>query len=105
VAAARRPPQHVKDAILGDGYDEDEGDLRFRLPPGAPPWQRSLVNFLRRRAHVPDVFLIIMFGIRARVWAGLAAWLLACPLAARLEVCTVEGPLTSLLVQHHLTPD
>eukprot|EP00884_Botryococcus_braunii_P015264 jgi/Botrbrau1/2420/Bobra.0395s0045.2 len=86
VAAARAPPEHIKEVAAGCDNDEEEEELRFRLSPDAPAWQRSLVAFLRARVGLPDVFLIILFSIRPRSWIILGAWLVGFPLAARLEV-------------------
>lgn len=87
VAAARAPPQHLKEVAGDAGHnDEEEGDLRFRLPPDAPTWQRQLAAFLRLQVGLPDVVLIILFGVRRRSWLVLAVWMVGWPLAARLEV-------------------
>lgn len=47
----------------------------FRLPAGAPAWQRALARFLQRRLRLPDMALVLLFSLRPRFWLGLVAWM------------------------------
>ena len=65
--------------------------------------------FLRERLRLPDVALVVLFGVRPWVWAALVVWLICAPIAHRLEVLPIawlawpQAPYTAIcnpIVKH-----
>ncbi|KAG0613716.1 hypothetical protein M758_6G124400 [Ceratodon purpureus] len=81
------PPRHISSRD-GEIEDEDE-DLRFKLPESATPLQRQVATFLRSKLKVPDVALIVLFSISLRTWLLTILWFVLLPLARRWDL----GPL------------
>ena len=92
ILAPRAPPKHVQqrhDAETADADGGPDDPARFSLPANASPAKKRLVAFLRQRLRLPDVALVILFGVRPWVWAAFLAWMIGAPIAHRLEVCFV----------------
>lgn len=87
ILAPKAPPQYLQDLQeLADDAGELNDPARFRLPANASPAKQRLVAFLRERLRLPDVALVVLFGVRPWVWAALVMWLICAPIAHRLEV-------------------
>ena len=65
---------------------QDQDAVRFQLPADASPWTRAAASFCQGRLRLPELVLVVLFGVRPWAWAALAAWLVGAPLAHRLEV-------------------
>jgi hypothetical protein len=102
VLAPPTPPEHLREAGKADSGFEDGSmadPARFQLPANASPFQKRAAAFLRHRLGLPDVVLVILFGIRAWMWAALAAWLIAGPIAAKFKA-RAPPPHSSTLFCH-----
>jgi hypothetical protein len=89
ILAPKAPPKHVQqqhDKDSGDADWERSDPARFALPANASPAKKRLVAFLRQRLRLPDVALVVLFGIRPWVWVAFLAWMIGAPIAHRLEV-------------------
>ncbi|XP_024370306.1 uncharacterized protein [Physcomitrium patens] len=96
VVVPKAPPKHISSRD-GEIEDEDE-ELRFKLPESATPLQRQLGNFLRGKLKVPDIFLIVLFSISPRAWLSIAIWFVLLPIARRWELGPVYIIITVFAV-------
>ncbi|KAM7525400.1 hypothetical protein LguiA_015302 [Lonicera macranthoides] len=85
VAVKPKPPvKHVQ-----DGLDEDDDDLKFRLPQSTSEWKKRLFSFLHNKLKIPDMLLMAIFSLRIRVWVVIIMWFILAPVAHRWDL----GPL------------
>lgn len=96
VVVPKAPPKHISSRD-GEIEDEDE-DLRFKLPESATFLQRKLATFLREKLKVPDLVLIVLFSISARAWLCMILWFVLLPVARQWELGPVYIITTILVV-------
>ncbi|KAL3817938.1 hypothetical protein ACJIZ3_003843 [Penstemon smallii] len=86
VAIKPKPPaKHVRD----DFDDDDDEDLKFKLPESTSRWKRRLFFVLRDKFRLPDMLLMAIFSLTLKIWAAIVLWFILAPLAHRSGV----GPL------------
>ena len=93
ILAPRAPPKHVRERHDDEAADADwerSDPARFTLPANAAPAKKRLAAFLRRRLRLPDVVLVILFGVRPWAWAAFLAWIVGAPIAHRLDVSALR---------------
>ncbi|XP_068651224.1 uncharacterized protein [Aristolochia californica] len=83
VAVAPQPPA----GLIGD--DDEDDDLRFRIPWSTSRWKRVVFTFLQEKMKVPDIMLMVLFSISLKGWAVIITWFLLAPVAHRWDL----GPL------------
>lgn len=96
VVVPKAPPKYISSRD-GEIEDEDE-DLRFKLPESATPLQRQLATFLRGKLKVPDLVLIVLFSISPRAWFLMTLWFVLLPIARRWDLGPVYIISTVFLV-------
>ncbi|EFJ06190.1 hypothetical protein SELMODRAFT_451430 [Selaginella moellendorffii] len=69
------PPKAPSVHSQSKNEDEDD-DLRFKLPATASPLQRRLVQFLKHNLKFPDFVLMIIFSFGFRRWMMVLLWLI-----------------------------
>nr|ACU24112.1 unknown [Glycine max] len=84
VAVKPMPP--VKDGY--DNDDEDE-DLKFRLPHSSSWWKKRLYSFLHDNLKLPDILLMVIFTLSLKAWLLIILWFILAPVAHRWDL----GPL------------
>ncbi|KAG2408471.1 uncharacterized protein HKW66_Vig0032930 [Vigna angularis] len=84
VAVKPKPP--VKDEY--DNDDDDE-DLKFRLPHSSSRWKKWLYTFLHDNLKLPDVVLMVIFTLSLKAWLLITLWFILAPVAHRWDL----GPL------------
>ncbi|KAG4930518.1 hypothetical protein AAZX31_17G148800 [Glycine max] len=84
VAVKPKPP--VKDGY--DNDDEDE-DLKFRLPQSSSWWKKRLYTFLHDNLKLPDILLMVIFTLSLKAWLLIILWFILAPVAHRWDL----GPL------------
>ncbi|XP_061368619.1 uncharacterized protein LOC133311574 [Gastrolobium bilobum] len=84
VAVKPKPP--VKDGY--DNDDEDE-DLKFRLPHSSSWWKKRLYTFLHDNLKLPDILLMVIFTLSLKAWVFIIMWFMLAPVAHRWDL----GPL------------
>ncbi|KAI5655882.1 hypothetical protein M9H77_33069 [Catharanthus roseus] len=84
-AKPKPPPKHIKE----DLEDDEDDELRFRLPQTTSRWKRKLFSLLRNKLKFPDVLLMALFSISLKMWGVILLWFILAPVANRWEV----GPL------------
>ncbi|KAL2322918.1 hypothetical protein Fmac_027297 [Flemingia macrophylla] len=84
VAVKPKPP-------VKDGYenDEDDEDLKFRLPHSSGRWKKRLYSFLHDNLKLPDILLMVIFTLSLKAWVLIILWFILAPVANRWEL----GPL------------
>ncbi|KAG9452248.1 hypothetical protein H6P81_005152 [Aristolochia fimbriata] len=86
VAIAPKPPAgHV-------GNDDEDDDLRFRIPQSASRWKRTIFTFLQQKMKLPDIMLMVLFSISLKGWAIIVIWFSLAPVAHKWDL----GPLYML---------
>nr|KYP55270.1 hypothetical protein KK1_001477 [Cajanus cajan] len=90
VIVAVKPKPPVK-----DGYenDEDDEDLKFRLPQSSSRWKKRLYSFLHDSLKLPDILLMVIFTLSLKAWVLIILWFILAPVAHRWEL----GPLYILV--------
>ena len=99
ILAPRAPPKHVQQRHDDEAAEADGGPndpARFSMPANASPAKKRLAAFLQERLRLPDLVLVVIFGVRSWVWAAFLAWLIGAPIAHRLEVRSTPAHLTPL---------
>ncbi|XP_027336577.1 uncharacterized protein LOC113850297 isoform X2 [Abrus precatorius] len=84
VAVKPKPP--VKD---GHDNDDDDEDLKFRLPHSSSWWKKRLYSFLHDNLKLPDILLMVIFTLSLKAWALIIMWFILAPIAHRWDL----GPL------------
>ncbi|KAK7346825.1 hypothetical protein VNO80_21348 [Phaseolus coccineus] len=84
VAVKPKPP--VKDEY--DNDDDDE-DLKFRLPHSSSRWKKRLYSFLHDNLKLPDIVLMVIFTLSLKAWLLITLWFILAPVAHRWDL----GPL------------
>ncbi|CAF2095435.1 BnaA05g34930D [Brassica napus] len=69
--------------------DDDNEELKFKLPPSASRWKRKLYYFLRNKLKLPDIILMGLFSLSLKMWAIITLWFILAPIAHRWEL----GPI------------
>ncbi|TKY55553.1 Ubiquitin supergroup [Spatholobus suberectus] len=84
VAVKPKPP-------VKDGYDndDDDEDLKFRLPHSSSWWKKRLYSFLRDNLKLPDILLMVIFTLSLKAWVLIILWFILAPVAHRWDL----GPL------------
>ncbi|KAK7263326.1 hypothetical protein RJT34_30914 [Clitoria ternatea] len=84
VAVKPKPP--VKD---GHDNDDDDEDLKFRLPHSSSWWKKRLYTFLHDNLKLPDILLMVIFTLSMKAWILVILWFILAPVAHKLDL----GPL------------
>ncbi|XP_022145366.1 uncharacterized protein LOC111014834 [Momordica charantia] len=85
VAVKPKPPaEHLR-----DGFDDDEDDLKFRLPESSSRLKKKIYNFLREKLKFPDILLMVIFSLSLKAWAAILIWFIMAPVAHSWDL----GPL------------
>lgn len=94
ILAPPPPPKHLQrdasDAPADFEEDSFNDPARFRLPANATPLRRKMAAFLQHRLKLPDVVLVVLFGVRPWAWVLFLAWLVAAPVAAAYKVAPLS---------------
>ncbi|XP_010516713.1 PREDICTED: uncharacterized protein LOC104792292 isoform X2 [Camelina sativa] len=69
--------------------DDDDDDLKFKLPPSANRWKRKLYYFLRNKLKLPDIILMGLFSLSLKMWVIITLWFILAPIAHRWKL----GPI------------
>ncbi|KAH9769672.1 hypothetical protein WN944_019079 [Citrus x changshan-huyou] len=80
------PPRHLRDDTC---IDDDDLDLKFKLPQSTSRWKRKLFFFLRNKLKLPDILLMAIFSLSLKIWAIIILWFVFAPIAHRWDL----GPL------------
>ncbi|KAL6979837.1 hypothetical protein U1Q18_021493 [Sarracenia purpurea var. burkii] len=87
VAVKPKPPvKHIRDGL---DEDDDEEDLKFKLPQLTSGWKKTLFSFLRDKLRLPDMLLIAIFSVSLKMWAIIVMWFTLAPVAHSWDL----GPL------------
>ncbi|KGN55783.1 uncharacterized protein LOC101223066 [Cucumis sativus] len=85
VAVKPKPPaEHLRDE-----FDEDEDDLKFRLPESSSRLKKKVYTFLREKLKFPDILLMVVFSLSLKGWAAILIWFIMAPVAHSWDL----GPL------------
>ncbi|KAG7030195.1 hypothetical protein SDJN02_08542 [Cucurbita argyrosperma subsp. argyrosperma] len=85
VAVKPKPPaEHLR-----DDSDDDEDDLKFRLPESSSRLKKKIYNFLREKLKFPDILLMVIFSLSLKAWAAILIWFIMAPVAHSWDL----GPL------------
>uniref|UniRef100_A0A9I9D6G2 Ubiquitin-like domain-containing protein n=1 Tax=Cucumis melo TaxID=3656 RepID=A0A9I9D6G2_CUCME len=85
VAVKPKPPaEHLRDE-----FDEDEDDLKFRLPESSSRLKKKVYTFLREKLKFPDILLVVVFSLSLKGWAAILLWFIMAPVAHSWDL----GPL------------
>ncbi|ONM53533.1 hypothetical protein Zm00014a_041181 [Zea mays] len=87
VAVAPKPP--VNHLLDDDVEDEEEDELKFRIPQTTTLWKRKFFMFLRDKLRLPDIILMALFSLSMKAWIIIAMWFLLAPIAQKYDI----GPL------------
>ncbi|RYR29061.1 hypothetical protein Ahy_B01g053353 isoform B [Arachis hypogaea] len=84
VAVKPKPP-------VKDGFDneDDDDDLKFRLPRSSSRWKKRLYSFLHDNLKLPDILLMVIFNLTLKAWMIIIMWFILAPVAHRWDL----GPL------------
>ncbi|XP_068465244.1 uncharacterized protein [Phaseolus vulgaris] len=83
VAVKPKPP-------VKDEYDnDDDDDLKFRLPHSSSRWKKRLYSFLHDNLKLPDIVLMVIFTLSLKAWLLITLWFILAPVAHRWDL----GPL------------
>ncbi|XP_073133132.1 uncharacterized protein [Henckelia pumila] len=86
VAIKPKPPSK----LIRDNLDDDDNeDLKFKLPESTSRWKRRLFSILHDKFKLPDMLLMAIFSIKLKIWLAIVGWLILAPVAHRLDL----GPL------------
>lgn len=77
--------QCIKQAAASD-YDDDDDDIRYRLPANAPAWKKKIVDYLKYKLKIPDLVLVVAFAPGLTFYVSLLTWILASKVAAAFEL-------------------
>ncbi|ERN09278.1 uncharacterized protein LOC18437424 isoform X2 [Amborella trichopoda] len=87
VAVAPKPPaKHIRDGYDGD---DDDDELKFKMPESTARWKRQLFSFLQEKLRFPDILLMAIFSTSLKAWAVIIMWFMLAPVAYRWDI----GPL------------
>ncbi|EOA27852.1 hypothetical protein CARUB_v10024010mg [Capsella rubella] len=70
-------------------FEDDDDDLKFKLPPSASRWKRKLYYFLRNKLKFPDIILMGIFSLSLKMWVIITLWFILAPIAHRWDL----GPI------------
>ncbi|KAL5187625.1 hypothetical protein HKD37_05G013269 [Glycine soja] len=67
-----------------DGYDNDDEDedLKFRLPHSSSWWKKRLYSFLHDNLKLPDILLMVIFTLSLKAWLLIILWFILAPILA-----------------------
>lgn len=87
LVAPKAPPSHISSR---DGeVEDDEEELRLKLPEGASSLQCAIGDFLKKKLKFPDYLLMVFFWLKLRTWALIFLWILMAPIVQQWEL----GPI------------
>lgn len=98
VAVAPRPPpsrERLSQLGLAAGQDDDDCgggsefldvDALFKIPPGAPAWQRRAAMLLIHKLKVPESLIAPLLWVSWKVWVGILGWGVLVKLASYAEL-------------------
>ncbi|XP_038905342.1 uncharacterized protein LOC120091406 isoform X2 [Benincasa hispida] len=72
----KAPAEHLRDE-----FDEDEDDLKFRLPESSNWLKKKVYTFLREKLKFPDILLMVIFSLSLKAWAAILIWFIMAPVA------------------------
>ncbi|KAJ7521256.1 hypothetical protein O6H91_19G044000 [Diphasiastrum complanatum] len=75
------------------GFEDDDEDLRFKLPETANRVERFVAAFLREKLKVPDIVLMVIYSIGLRAWLLIVIWFTMAPILHQWDL----GPLYVLV--------
>ncbi|XP_023005519.1 uncharacterized protein LOC111498482 [Cucurbita maxima] len=85
VAVKPKPPaEHLR-----DDSDDEEDDLKFRLPESSSRLKKKIYNFLREKLKFPDILLMVIFSLSLKAWVAILIWFIMAPVAHSWDL----GPL------------
>ncbi|KAK3129296.1 hypothetical protein QOZ80_6BG0476610 [Eleusine coracana subsp. coracana] len=86
VAVAPKPPANH---LRGDDDNDDEEELKFKIPQTTTRWKRKIFTFLRDKLRLPDIILMVLFSLSMKAWVIISMWFLLAPVAQKYGI----GPL------------
>ncbi|KAB1199524.1 hypothetical protein CJ030_MR4G010954 [Morella rubra] len=86
VVKPKPPVKHLHDGFDGD---DDDDELKFKLPQSSSWWKRRLYSFLHDKLKLPDIFLMAILSLSLKAWAIIVLWFILAPVAHKWDL----GPL------------
>eukprot|EP00271_Cylindrocystis_brebissonii_P019089 TRINITY_DN564_c0_g1_i2.p1 TRINITY_DN564_c0_g1~~TRINITY_DN564_c0_g1_i2.p1 ORF type:complete len:226 (+),score=36.39 TRINITY_DN564_c0_g1_i2:236-913(+) len=91
LVAPRPPPAHISSK---DGeIEDDEEELRFKLPETASALQRRIARVMKDSLKLPDYVLMVFFWLSLRTWGLVLLWFIMAPVLQLWEL----GPIYILV--------